>query len=265
MDYYEFIAISDNEPVRRWTAKRAKPASKTNLWRPKLVTYEERTLLYYIWQVGRLGVVFFFLALSSAYLEKYPFQSQTRKLQFLMPWDITGILEAVALGTKCMSILDLAYTIGTLPIVHLVKAPYIPVLDSPYLSTSLRDFWSNRWNQPIKITIHRIAFAPTLKYLEDINGGIDRRRFNVMVATLSAFVWSSLLHEYVCAMLVHEHWIPGEQSVFFLLHGIGCILVEVCGVNQFTKRFGSFMGNMLGWLGKFSLCSACHQTFIISY
>ena len=35
-------------------------------------------------------------------------------------------------------------------------------MNSPFISTSFRDFWSNRWNMSVKINLHRLGFVPVM-------------------------------------------------------------------------------------------------------
>jgi hypothetical protein len=43
-------------------------------------------------------------------------------------------------------------------------------MNSPFQSTSFRDFWSNRWNMSVKINLHRIGFQPVMAVLRWISG-----------------------------------------------------------------------------------------------
>lgn len=36
-------------------------------------------------------------------------------------------------------------------------------MNSPWLSSSFRDFWSYRWNLPMKANMHRLGFVPFVK------------------------------------------------------------------------------------------------------
>ncbi|KAJ3028786.1 UNVERIFIED_CONTAM: hypothetical protein HDU68_000909 [Siphonaria sp. JEL0065] len=270
LDYYEFIGVSDNEPIRRLLAKEnTDKLSKHNPWTPKIAQYKDRGLRYYGYQAVRLGITFVALVWAHAYLEKYPYNRDTRKLKFLMPWDVEGVLENLAFGVQLFCTMDILYTLGTLMIVNSVGAPYTPIMDRPYFSTSLRDFWSNRfgnqistsntsypknphhrWNQPIKITIHRISFAPTLKLLKKLDPRKEAHQTHFAIATLVAFGMSCLLHEYAIVMLLPYEWIPGENSVFFLSHGIACVAVErFKRMTGFSLSGAGIFGSVVGWIG----------------
>ncbi|KAJ3288813.1 hypothetical protein HDU79_004567 [Rhizoclosmatium sp. JEL0117] len=241
--YLEFIAVSDNEPVRIYTSKRPDRTSKTNLWKPKVVSHKDRTLSYYVTEFIRLSIVLTALTFANAYLDNHPF-SNTHTLTLLMPWETRAVLEHLAFFTQLYCTIDLCYTIGTLALCTLLHAPYTPVMDSPYLSTSLRDFWSNRWNQAIKITIHRIAFAPVLSVLETWDSRKEAREWRNAGATMAAFGMSAVLHEYAVFALSPGQWIPGEQSLFFVTHGVACVVVE-----WVKRRTGWRVGGVVGWIG----------------
>ncbi|KAI9342361.1 hypothetical protein BDR26DRAFT_933694 [Obelidium mucronatum] len=245
-EYYEFIGVSDNEPIRKFTSKNHQDKlSKTDPWMPKVAQARDRTLGYYLRQAARLLVMLVIMTFTTAYLEKYPFGENSKKMQLLNLLDLKSVLVNIMFGAQLFSSMDLMYTTGTLMIVDLLGAPYTPIFDKPYFSTSLRDFWSNRWNQPIKITIHRIFFAPTLALLRKLDPTKDARQTHLMIATLVSFAGSALLHEYACIMLIPHEWIPGEMSIFFMSHGIACVLWErlnlLSSLSISWKRF-------VGWI-----------------
>ncbi|KAJ3077417.1 hypothetical protein HDU98_000067 [Podochytrium sp. JEL0797] len=245
-DYYQFLGVSDNEPIRRLVAKSPESqSSNPNRWKPKIAWPHDRTAGYYARESVRLAIVLVVLTWGHAYLEKYPYNSRGRSaMRFLMPWDWEGVLEAMAFACQLYGVIDLLYTMGTLMIVEIVRAPFTPPFDAPYFSTSLRDFWSNRWNQPIKITIHRISFVPTLTFLQSLDPSKESRPRNLAIATFTAFAMSALIHEYAIIMLIPQVYIPGENAAFFLMHGVACLVVE-----RLTRGGGGGrgFGPVVGW------------------
>ncbi|KAJ3028788.1 UNVERIFIED_CONTAM: hypothetical protein HDU68_000911 [Siphonaria sp. JEL0065] len=167
LDYYEFIGVSDNEPIRRFVAAKHNPdkLSKTDSWRPKVAQYKDRTLSYYLYQTLRLGITFIVLTLVHAVLEKYKYKEYASKLKLLNVWDFESVLVNVAFGVQLFTSMDILYTFNTLVIVNCIGAPYTPIFDKPYFSTSLRDFWSNRLpTEVVQLIFSHIHPSEALKF-----------------------------------------------------------------------------------------------------
>ncbi|ORY45557.1 hypothetical protein BCR33DRAFT_716232 [Rhizoclosmatium globosum] len=76
---------------------------------------------------------------------------------------------------------------------HGLGAPYTPIFDQPYLATSLRDFWSHRWNYPIKLTFHRLVFTPLLSLFESYNkatsSNTSKHRHTELQSVMYCTIW----------------------------------------------------------------------------
>ncbi|KAJ3088941.1 hypothetical protein HK100_007906 [Physocladia obscura] len=255
-EYFEFLAISDNAPVRAWTAAKTKKktgggSNNGDNGIVKTVWPADRTVFFYLGLAGKLFVTYIAMEFSCAYMTKYPYRTEARRRQFLPLWDIAGVLESLMFAVMLFAVLELAYTVGTLSLTVILNAPFMPVSNAPYLSSSLREFWSRRWNQPIKITIHRLIFTPTFNLLEILTttntpspptkqrpqqkqkqrqqqqkNRQRQRKINAAIATMASFAFSALLHEYAIVLLIPREWTPGENSVFFLVNGVACVLAE---------------------------------------
>ena len=74
-------------------------------------------------------------------------------------------------------------------------------MKSPFLSPSIRDFWSNRWNQVIKEMLHRLAFKPTLSLIDQLSPkqkkNVKRPEWHYMLAVMSSFILSAAIHEWM--------------------------------------------------------------------
>lgn len=82
----------------------------------------------------------------------------------------------------------------------------------PFTSTSLRDFWSYRWNHYIKSSLHRISFVVLPKLLGPIV------TMNRKASGLFASALSGLFHEYVYWFLTKQWcW---KNMIFFIVHGL---------------------------------------------
>ncbi|KAI9342256.1 hypothetical protein BDR26DRAFT_859428 [Obelidium mucronatum] len=145
------------------------------------------------------------------------------------------------------------YTLSTLPVVILLDAPFIHMFKEPYFSTSLSDFWSHRWNYPIKETMHRLGFLPTLQALSAFDSrknGITQKppMYHLAIASFAAFVASAIFHEYVVFMFMTNEPF-GQNGAFFLLNGVLCVIQHLF---QHVTGLGHTWGkgplwNLLGW------------------
>ena len=82
----------------------------------------------------------------------------------------------------------------------------------PFTSTSLRDFWSYRWNHYIKSSLHRISFVVLPKLLGPLVT-VNRKASGLFASALSG-----LFHEYIYWFITNQ-WC-GKNLIFFILHGL---------------------------------------------
>jgi hypothetical protein len=111
---------------------------------------------------------------------------------------------------------------------------FFPAL--PFASTSLRDFWSRRWNAYVKASLHCMAFVIVPKSIG------SRKTINKMASGLIAFALSGVMHEYELTLITNR-WC-GKNMIFFLLNGL-LVLFEIT-VNIPMKP-GSSIGKVIGW------------------
>ncbi|KAI8146741.1 membrane bound O-acyl transferase family-domain-containing protein [Fennellomyces sp. T-0311] len=95
-----------------------------------------------------------------------------------------------------------------------------PAFDSPWETTSLRDYWSNRWHQFYNTCFVRLAFKP----LRRMCGSVKVLRRTIPV--WGVFALSGIMHEYFlfCTTGPGVYWYGGAggwQMLFFLLQPIG--------------------------------------------
>ncbi|XP_027368651.1 acyl-CoA--sterol O-acyltransferase 1-like [Abrus precatorius] len=100
-----------------------------------------------------------------------------------------------------------------------------PHFNEPYLSSSLQDFWSRRWNLAVTNILRLTFFEPTYRLVMPILGP----KIAPFPAVFVTFLASGLIHELIFYYLgrAKPTW---EITCFFVLHGL-CILLEV-----FCKR-----------------------------
>lgn len=66
-----------------------------------------------------------------------------------------------------------------------------PIVSLPWLSTSVTEFWSQRWHQILRVTFMTVGFWPIRDALRPVAG----RRIANMMAICGTFLVSGLLHE----------------------------------------------------------------------
>lgn len=108
-----------------------------------------------------------------------------------------------------------------------VDAP--PLMNAPLRSTSVSEFWGQRWNAAFNDLALRLVFRPAV------------RRLGIAGATLWAFLVSGLIHELVISLPAGAGF--GLPSGYFLLQGFG-VLTERSPAGQ---RIGLRTG-IRGWL-----------------
>jgi alginate O-acetyltransferase complex protein AlgI len=108
-----------------------------------------------------------------------------------------------------------------------VDAP--PIMNAPLRSTSVSEFWGQRWNAAFNDLALRLVFRPAV------------RRLGSAGATLLAFLVSGLIHELVISLPAGAGF--GLPSGYFLLQGLG-VLTERSALGQ---RLGLRTG-VRGWI-----------------
>lgn len=103
-----------------------------------------------------------------------------------------------------------------------------PIMDAPWRSVSLGEFWSRRWNGAFNRLALDLVFRPLA------------RPFGVPRAMLTAFLVSGLIHELAISLPAHAGY--GLPTAYFLLQGWG-VLAERTSVG---KRLGLGKG-VRGW------------------
>lgn len=108
-----------------------------------------------------------------------------------------------------------------------VDAP--PIMNSPLHSTSISEFWGQRWNGAFNDLALRLVFRPAV------------RRLGIPSATVFAFLVSGFVHELVISLPARAGY--GLPSAYFLAQGLG-VLAE-------RSSFGKWRGlrtGVRGWI-----------------
>ncbi len=114
-----------------------------------------------------------------------------------------------------------------------------PLFRAPLLSKSLTEFWGRRWNLAFSEMTALSVFRPLKSWL-------GKSEFGPMVATVSAFLFSGLLHELAISVPVQAGF--GLPLLYFVLHGVGMFIenkLDRSGI-EFLKR--PWVGRIWTWL-----------------
>lgn len=242
MEYFEFTFTFDTKATRsqRIAELRKKIEKKPNDLIAKrqlsrIVPYENLTFDYY-----KFLILYRLIQLAIAQLlVKFVRESRTDwnppvfKLQDFSDWTLVRDYFFVALGALIG--LDLGLSLVGHISAHVFKSDYIPAMDNPLFSTSLRDFWSLRWNTVIQRCLKRIAFEPVVSILHG-KPGEKIPTWILMCGAFATFFVSACMHEWLIFVMTT---IPStfEQFVFFLLHGMLSI-AETWIVSTIAKTTG---------------------------
>jgi hypothetical protein len=108
-----------------------------------------------------------------------------------------------------------------------IDAP--PIMNSPPRSTSVAEFWGNRWNMAFRDLTHTFLFRPLA------------RRLGLQRALVASFVFSGVVHDLVISIPARGGY--GGPTAFFIVQAIA-ILVEK---SPLGRRIGLGRG-VRGWL-----------------
>ncbi|ORY45560.1 hypothetical protein BCR33DRAFT_765390 [Rhizoclosmatium globosum] len=171
--YFEFLFTSDNEPLRRYRKEEALkevqacqelglPLPKPKENGPYVTEPSGYGIWFFVKLLGEMLCCEVLYCFAKGYLAKYPYREYG---PFLALWDLEGVVVHAVFAVLLMTELNMTYTFSTLPVTIMLNAPFVHMFNNPFLSTSLADFWSHRWNYPIKETMYRLGFVPTITLL----------------------------------------------------------------------------------------------------
>ncbi|ORY45567.1 hypothetical protein BCR33DRAFT_849822 [Rhizoclosmatium globosum] len=126
---------------------------------PLMHRYEHvKSAVSIIWyQSKRIIAHVILYILARAYLEKYP---QMASSWIIAPWNLSEMMHQLAFGCLVYSTLQLPSIPYTMFVALAFKTPCIPMFIRPYFSTSLREFWSYRWNNHFQSSFKKTVFLP---------------------------------------------------------------------------------------------------------
>ena len=140
--------------------------------------FSKRDASYYGKVAWKLLVQYVALNLLVWYTNAYPPQDQPFHT-IVWPYNLRMMVDNFIFGLICCLLLSISnffilnyidYNLVFQPLTHFFQIPFEPIMNSPFLSTSIRDFWSNRWNTSIKLNLHRVGFVPVVEGFRLISG-----------------------------------------------------------------------------------------------
>ncbi|KAI9342266.1 hypothetical protein BDR26DRAFT_282137 [Obelidium mucronatum] len=272
-DYVEYMWSSSNIPIRLLELKQS-DLQRTS--RCHVIGAGHQTLAFYMKLVVRLFLSWIAYSIAISYFQKYPYTPASG--WFLNLSNPKEIVDHAMFGVLTYCFTGIIFN-GLLPVFVILNAPFVPIFNEPFLATSLRDFWSNRWNSLIKTSIHRVAFIPTLKLLKSLSSNRDQEKpthsekqhkqpdIHYMIAVMASFTFSALYHEYLIFNFFTEPSL-GENFCFFMLQGIFCVIQvyfqKLTGFGKTWGRGGVFW-NFVGWSCTMGLLLITSPMFVGPY
>jgi hypothetical protein len=103
-----------------------------------------------------------------------------------------------------------------------------PLMNHPLRSTSLGEFWGQRWNTAFRDLTHRFLFRPLTS------------RIGPRFGLLAGFLVSGAVHELVISVPAYGGY--GGPTLYFAIQGVGIVIERT----RLSRRIG--LGS--GWLGR---------------
>ncbi len=97
-----------------------------------------------------------------------------------------------------------------------------PIMNRPFVATSLADFWGRRWNRAYRQVSYDYFFRPLI------------HRFGLSLGTLLAFVASGLIHETVISFPVGAGY--GGPTAYFAIQGLALLMERSSLIRKFIHH-----------------------------
>ncbi|KAJ3240234.1 hypothetical protein HDU81_004371 [Chytriomyces hyalinus] len=229
-EYMLFLVDSDYWALKHSVRKQGSAKFKQSPWQDKWIPWEKCDRVFYYTMMKEAVAHAVIFTLTTAYFETYGYQHDKWTVSLL---DWRQVLPHVMLGFMLYTQLQLTY-LWRLPFNHVLGIPYLPMHDAPYLSTSLRDFWAQRWNSRIQMRLRSLVFQPCISTLALAypNHGAT----NTRIASLATFLASAVYHMYCVAVFMPRESMY-STAVFFVVQGLACV-AESTLRRRIHGRFG---------------------------
>jgi hypothetical protein len=184
------------------------------------VPYEQLTAGYFI-RVGAQYLIKYgvYAAIIRHLRNRTVWTAPTRSLQTFT--DISLAIDIHLLGLALSLFMEVLTAFGGHFAAFFFKTQYVPIMNQPYLATSARNFWSDRWNLIVQRGLKSVVFDPTLSLLgfqTPIKKGTKVPPSYLALASLMTFIVSGLMHEWTIRMNCVQPT-RYEQMMYFTLHG----------------------------------------------
>ncbi|KAI8902212.1 hypothetical protein BC833DRAFT_645476 [Globomyces pollinis-pini] len=241
ISYIEYLLTFENKPIKSNKKKnhRKKKAAKVvqlTVREASTVPYHSQTFDYYVsvaLKTALKGLIY-----SAIIVHLIINRSDWQPKNFELFTDFASLRDCYLYGLALSLGMDIFVTFLSHSYSLYFHIPYVPIMNRPYLSTSVRNYWADRWNLIVQTSLRRAVFIPVLRIFGHSPDNSKNRipAWLLMVASLSTFVFSALMHEWLI-YLVCDLPTTWEQMVFFSFHGLIC-LVEVVGRKSVKKLTG---------------------------
>lgn len=199
------------------------------------VSHDQQTWGYF---AGVLPICFAKFILSLAilkYLKVFRSEWHRNHMEMCNFNDFMSCVDIYLLGIGLLMTMDVSITMVNHFFSLVLQTPYVPMMNQPYLATSIRDFWANRWNLIVQRGLRKLAFQPVL-YLLGHRFPLGRvPKLHLAIASLATFLLSAIIHEWIILVLL-DNPTTWEQFAFFMLHGI---------ITIFEVTFQSFLKGII--------------------
>ncbi|QRW10732.1 membrane bound O-acyl transferase family protein [Ceratobasidium sp. AG-Ba] len=164
-----------------------------------------------------------------------------------LPHPLVGaIVPTLAFGLLIMNVIELANDLGTLLAARSsisqpassLKSEWPPLFDHPYRATSLRDFWTNRWQGTSRRTFSRSGGRLGSVIGESI-GGLWGKGAKPVVSrigyVMGTFLVSGLIHDIGTWGMGGgmDFW---RVTGYFLVQGVGIVAESALQLERFSRQ-----------------------------
>jgi D-alanyl-lipoteichoic acid acyltransferase DltB (MBOAT superfamily) len=240
IDYCRYLFAKDLPPgfVRFRTGS-------GNLETKYLTELKERYAIKNAWQVASFVWNAFFKFYVSliilAYFKKHRKDWRTTGIIYGTFPSLRSILDCYLLGYALGFTMEAMLGTGMRLIAFALNSSYIPMMDSPYFSSGIREFWRS-WNPIFGSFLQCTVYFPLLRVLDQFKLS---KKSKVGLAALMVFLFSGVMHEWTLTGLMR---IPvfGYQFCFFMIHGAAsCIETYLKQYLTVGKSFGLVYTHLL--------------------
>lgn len=98
-----------------------------------------------------------------------------------------------------------------------------PLFDAPWKARSIHELWGRRWHQVFRTAFRSVAYDPVRQLFP------NHKRLGRAAGTMAVFALSGFMHDYILMAMIgySKYWqlpgVPGIQTCFFLLQGLGTV------------------------------------------